>query len=358
MKKWAGLSYFFLALFLFVLFNVKFERLEKIRGPFFGFEELFAISSTDSKLVELSELKTENLHLKEQMEEVKSFLLSEDHIEEMCARCIAFSEEEPSRYSSFYRRKLEELINFLNVSKYQVGANVIYREPASWSSAIWVDVGSAKNKLLDKTIVAVDSPVVIGDYLIGVIEKVEKNKSLVRLITDSKIAPSVRCVRGDNQASFVYNRCKKLHELLSLFQQEKYSILKKALENQIEGYKEEGISSFYAKGILNGSSNPLWRCRSQTLQGTGFNYDFGDEEGPPRSLHEQLEEPLFEIGDALLTTGMDGVFPPGLIVAFVSEISPLKEGDVSCNLKAKIALEEFSDLRRVTILPPINFENK
>jgi rod shape-determining protein MreC len=358
MKQRASLSYFLLAVGFFLLLNVKFDSLEKIRGPFFGFEELFAFSSVDSKLVELAELKAENLHLKEQMEEVKAYLLSEDHIEEICAKCLTYSKGEESHYSAFYRRKLEELINFINISKWQITANVIYREPGSWSSAIWIDVGSVKNKILNKTIVAVDSPVVFGDYLIGVVERVGKYKSLVRLITDSKIAPSVRCVRGDQQLCYINNRCKKLSELLELFPKESYQNLQKALKEQINEYKKDGVTNYYAKGILHGSSNPIWRSRSQTLTGVGFNYDFGDEQGAPKSLHEQLQEPLFQKGDALITTGMDGVFPPNLLVAFVSDISPLREGDVSCNLKAKIALDEFSDLRKVTVLPPISLGEK
>jgi cell shape-determining protein MreC len=51
---------------------------------------------------------------------------------------------------------------------------------------------------------------------------------------------------------------------------------------------------------------------------------------------------------------MDGVFPKGLLVAFVSDVTSMKEGAVSCELKAKICLPEFSDLRKVTILPPLS----
>jgi rod shape-determining protein MreC len=353
-RKRVGSSYFLLAFICFALLNFRFPLIEKIRGPFFGFEELFAAKTMDPMTLELSELKAENLQLKSQLNEVQGYLLSEDHIESIYKKCVKYESTTSSLFSSFYQRRLNHLIDFLSSSRWQVTANVIYREPANWSSALWVDAGLSDNKKLGKEVIAVNSPVIFGDHLIGVIEKVEKNKSLVRLITDSRVAPSVRCVRGYEQHALIRNHLERVKELLILQSDSKYKNLLAEIDDQIISLTNEGQTEYLAKGILSGSSNPIWRSRSHILHGTGFNYDFGDEEGPPRSLHANSDIPLFQKGDALLTTGMDGVFPAGLLAAFVTEVTPMKEGAVSCDLKAKISLPEFSDLTKVTILPPLS----
>ncbi len=354
MKKWASFSYFFLAFVCFVLLNVRFSSIEKIRGPFFGFEDLFAKGASNSKTLEIAELKEENRTLKEQIEEVKAYLNQEDHIINLLEKCQKYEEKEGSAFTSFYRRRLDQLVDLLNVTKWGISANVIFREPASWSSAIWVDVGTSQNKLLKKEIVAVDSPVVFGDHLIGVIEKVDKHKSLVRLITDSRLTPAVRIVRGYEQNILIQNQCLKLKDVLSFEDSKRSADLITELKRYIDLQRDEDTSEFLGKGFLSGSSHPVWRSRSFILQGTGFNYDFGDEEGAPRSIHAESSVPLFRVGDALVTSGMDGVFPKGLLVAFVTDVTSMKEGAVSCDLKAKICLPEFSDLRKVTILPPLS----
>jgi rod shape-determining protein MreC len=353
MKKRASFSYFVLALLCFSLLNFRFSFIENIRGPFFGFEELFAARATDQSAMEIAELKAENLHLKQQLSDVKTYLQSEDYLENLLKKCAYYENDTPSNFSTYYKRRLDETIDYLNIAKWQVSANVIYREPSNWGSSVWVDVGQVHNKMYRQKIIAIDSPVILGDHLIGVVEKVDKHKSLVRLITDSKISPSVRCVRGHEQDILLKNSMHKLIDVLSLQEGDKYAHVIKALSEEVK-LSGDDQSQFLAKGVLHGSSHPVWRSRSLELQGVGFNYDFGDQEGAPRLLHEESKSALFQKGDALLTTGMDGVFPPNLLVAFVSEVKPLKEGAVSCDLKAKIALPEFSDLRKVTILPPIN----
>jgi len=354
MKKWASFSYFFLAFICFLLLNVRFPFLENSRGPFFGFEDLFAKGASNSKTLEISELKMENRALKEQLEEVKAYLSQEDHINSLLEKCQKYEEKKNPAFASFYRRRLNQLIDLLHVTKWGISADVIFREPASWSSAIWVNVGSSQNKILKKEVVAVDSPVVFGDQLIGLIEKVDKHKSLVRLITDARLTPAVYCIRGYEQNSFIQNQCLKLKDVLSFEESENSVELITQLDRYVDLQKNEEYTEFLGKGFLSGSSHPVWRSRSFTLQGVGFNYDFGDEEGPPRSIHAETSIPLFRIGDALVTSGMDGVFPKGLLVAYVRDVTPMKEGAVSCELKAKICLPEFSDLRKVTILPPVS----
>ena len=354
MKKRIWLSYFILAFLFFIYTNMHFQSIENIRGPFFGFEDLFASSTHDQKSITIASLKSENIHLKKQIEEAKKYLSSEEHIESIHNKCLRYDQSDLGEFSSYYKRRLNQMINYLSLSKWQLSANIIYREPANWNSAIWIDIGTESNTELQTDIVAINSPVIIGEHLIGLIEKVDKHKSLVRLITDSRVTPSVRCVRGGEQESMIKNYCIKLKDILSIYNDHDFHPLIKRLDEQISKFDIDGHTQYLGKGYLVGTSHPIWRSRSLLLNGYGFNYNYGDEEGPPKFLYEDLSSPLFQKGDALLTTGMDGIFPPNLLVGFVETVSKLKEGAVTCELKAMISYPEFSDMTQVTVLPPVD----
>jgi cell shape-determining protein MreC len=159
---------------------------------------------------------------------------------------------------------------------------------------------------------------------VGVIDFVGKHQSRVRLITDTGLTPSVRTVR-------------------------------------MEGEEKR----YLAKGELHGSYQPQWSSNGQLLYGIGFNYDFPDEYGPARDLRtgypqnsEGKEPPisLLQPEDMLITTGMDGIFPPNLQVATILEIFPLKEGDYSYSLTAKPMVENLNDLSIVFVISPVGFD--
>lgn len=195
-------------------------------------------------------------------------------------------------------------------------ARVIFRSPNSWNSSFWVDVGEENNISLGEQVVAKNSPVVLGDAIVGVVDYVGKKQSRVRLITDMGLNPSVRVFR-------------------------------------------EG--RLLAKGELSGKSHPLWRAHSQTLQGIGFNYDFADSEGPARDLRTGEPQgvkgpnlPILLPNDLLVTTGMDGVFPAGFKAGTVISVKPLKEGDYYYGLEALPAAGNLEELSLVFILPPIS----
>lgn len=205
-----------------------------------------------------------------------------------------------------------------------VPARVIFRSPSSWYSSLWINVGEETNKQIKENPIGKNSPVLVHDSLIGVIDYFGKKQSRVRLITDSGLTPSVRAVRQENQESH-----------------------------------------FLAKGEIKGAGNPLYRSGGNILYGIGFNYDFKDEKGPARDLRtgeptEQKEKyktlPLLKVGDLLQTTGMDAVFPEGLNVGRITKIYPLKEGDYYYELEAEPTSGNLDDLSLVFVLPPIGFD--
>lgn len=239
-------------------------------------------------------------------------------------------------------------------------ARVVIREPASWSSSVWIDVGEKTNERLGIQWIAKHSPVVVGDALIGVVEEVKKKKSRVRLITDQMLKPSVRVVRGKEQERLLFEKLTELSFLLrdrgDLYGAEEIS---RALLGFREQLDLEAEDLYLAKGVLHGSSAPLWRSLSHTLKGVGFNYDFSDEKGSARNLRTGAlldtydPRPLIKCGDLLVTTGMDGIFPENLRVAIVTSISPLHEGGCSYSLEATPVFDQLHHLKEVTILQPV-----
>lgn len=191
-----------------------------------------------------------------------------------------------------------------------VSARVVYRNPGSWGSSLWIDVGEERNKQLPHPVIAKNSPVVYGDAVVGVIDYVGSRRSRVRLITDSGLRPSVRALRTH----------------------------------------QDGSQELLAKGELQGQSQALWRQASQELDGIGFNYDTADNEGPARDLRSG---DVIREGDLLITTGMDGVFPKGLSVAKVTQVKLLREGAYFYDLKATPTAPNLSDLSILFVLPSL-----
>jgi rod shape-determining protein MreC len=219
----------------------------------------------------------------------------------------------------------EDLAGFFDFNFDCIPAKVIFRTPSTWNSALWLNVGSDDNFKMEREIIVKNSPVVLGTSIIGVIDLVGKKQSRVRLITDSGLRPAVRVRRSYGNKTY-----------------------------------------FLAKGEIYGSSQPLWKSEGILLQGIGFNYDFPDEEGPARDLRtgrfindhsNKPAMPIIKVGDALVTTGLDGVFPPGLDVAAVTKIYPLKEGDYFYEIEAKPAAGNLYDLSYVFVIPPATPES-
>lgn len=264
--------------------------------------------------------------------------------------------EELARENRFLRRLVDDLTAELLKQKslaqikgqqldhlLSVPAHVIHRDPAMWSSFLWIDVGAKHNEILGEEIIAKNSPVVSGDILVGVVEQVEKSRSLVRLVTDRDLVPSVRVVSKEEFARPFSFASSLLSRTLAMCRAELPAIEQTAeLHAEIEkitlslGNKVGNSPAIY--GELHGTSTPLWRGRSSVLRGSYFH----------TSSSQQLK---IEEGALLVTTGFDGVFPPDLLVAKVLSVDERSEGAPSISLSAEAAAGDLFELRNVHVLP-------
>lgn len=275
--------------------------------------------------------------------------------------------ETPPLMAELSQKHQKELQELLEKELESVPAQVIFRSRLSWNSSLWLNVGEAENQLLGRTVIAKDSPVVVGTSVVGVIDYVGKKQSRMRLITDSGLTPSVRAVRGSIQNRWTAQQIDLLIERIHRSEQANSENSKSFIQTLLS-YKGElaksGGNWYLAKGELQGSVKPFWRSRGQILKGIGFNYDFADEEGAARELRtgKPIDNPkgtnlsIIKVNDLLVTTGMDGIFPPGLLVAEVIKISPLREGDYYYELEAKPTAGNLDDLTTVFILPPLGYD--
>jgi rod shape-determining protein MreC len=294
---------------------------------------------------EIQILRQENHQLRSQVHLLKQYLASEELLDKQKERVKTLGMGD-----AFFKRRSLEVLRLLEMQSQAVMAKVIFREPASWSSSFWVNVGERNNQLMGSRVVTKNSPVVIGTSVVGIVDYVGKRKSRIRLLTDSGVRPSVRAVRGSEQNRTLLE---KVHSLISLVKvREELRDIVPYLEKLKEALAKKGTSLYLAKGEVSGSSQPLWRSLGLTLKGVGFNYDFADEEGPARQIEGEI--PLLRAGDLLVTTGLDGVFPAGLSVAYVTHIDSLREGGAAYDLEAKAAVDHLEDLSFVTIIPPLD----
>lgn len=319
---------------------------------------------------ELQKLSLENQAMRNQIENLHSYLLFEERLEDQWNRFKELSSKEENElyWKDFFRRRTEHLSHALQLQYQALPARVIFREPIAWSSHFWLNVGEKENEGLGSTVVAKNSPVVIGDRVVGLVDEVSSHKCRVRLITDSGIACSVRAIRGGQQDRLLSTEIDTLLSHLTIREDlwkdendRKNSLLQlAAIKNRLDGGARD---EYMAKGELFGSGGALWREHSDILKGVGFNYDFADLEGPERDLRsgtpvgsEAMAAYLLKVGDLLVTTGMDGLFPPDFKVAVVTKIFPLREGGCSYEIEARSVVENLHEIKEVFVLPPLCFD--
>ncbi len=233
-------------------------------------------------------------------------------------------------------------------------AHLIYQDRYPAHQGCWVDVGSEDNTRLGRDVVVPNAPVVVGHFLIGLVDEVFPRQSRIRLLSDPAVRPAVRAARGH-----VQQVCLAQH--LDEVMQEAPSDMPRMVVEYLEQWKAQlGASSpelLLAKGVLEGH----YAGQERILRGTGFNCYLPDDLAPARELRsgrvvgegQATAQPLIRKGDILITTGMDGVFPMGLLVARVVYIEPLIEGDCYYQLQAEWLAPPLDGLHVVSILPPV-----
>ena len=366
MKRPSYKEYILLGIALFLLASLPAFVVEKFRGTAFAITSW--IFRGTSKLVscqnyEKERLEGENHLLRLEVGKLRALL-------EQREKWGALSQE--LRVSNLSPHRCAEIEYLSDALCQAVPARVIYRDPGSWSSTVWVNVGEATNQVLGHAVIQKNSPVILGRSVVGAVDYVGNKQSRIRLISDVSLNPSVRAARGYQHNMFLVESIDGILRYLNtrndtvLSHQEKLGA-KTALETIKEKVLADSGCWSLAKGVLQGSAVPLGRSSNYTLRGVGFNYDFPDAEGPARELttgkvmHDQANlpaVPIIQESDILVTTGMDGVFPPGLRVAEVTKIFPLREGGYAYEIEAIPVVGNLDALQMVFIIPPVGFQKQ
>lgn len=345
--------FWLLVIFLFLVLSFPQKNASDLRKLAIAHATLSGSSSFQGS--EIEKLHTENQLLYHQLERLKNWILEDHHLNKEKKELIPILSQASD---PFFKRRGQYLAKMIHRQMHSLPARIIFRDPSPWSSSVWLNVGERDNRALGFDVVAKNSPVVIGKTIVGVVEEVTEKKCHVRLITDRSLSPSVRAVRGGEQNRILSEKLQAVIKMLSQ-REDLYGAVDvaRALKTFGEHLNVDAKELYLAKGELHGTAAPLWRVPKRTLKGVGFNYDYSDEEGPARNLRTGSyaggQEPLIKIGDLLVTTGADGIFPPDFHVAIVSKIFPLREGGCSYDLEAEMLAPNLSTLSEVFVLPPL-----
>lgn len=374
MKKKLFFSYFFIFISLLLIMSLSRHSSEKIRGKSVAivapiWEKILSLKYFVSHPTQLSPfvcltaeeereyLLLENKLLQNEIETLQQQLGEYLLIATQISQINPPAKEEDANSIQLLEKRIHAL-----------PARVIFRTFDSWNSSLWINIGESHNQNGHSPLIALNSPVIIGQAIVGLIDYVGENQSRVRLISDSRLTPSVRAARGGKQEALISEQIERLIEQIN--QRKSLSISAESQKQLISLLKEfqKSLSPikktwYLAKGELLGSSSSALLGQEIHLKGTGFNYEFSDEEGESRdlrsgksSLHpNEKAVPILKVNDILVTTGMDGIFPPGFQVAIVTEIKPLNEGDYFYELEARPVAGPLEELSLVFVLPPINF---
>lgn len=314
---------------------------------FFSHPSSFSIKEYQEQI---HQLEAREILLKNKIEFVKEMVLSDSRLEkrlEELRQIIPDSKKGNLQRKSYLAKLLQQELT-------AIPGKVIFREPLLWNNFLWINLGRAQNKELGEEIIAKDSPVVVGNKVLGVIEEVHETRSKVRLLTDPSLSISVRVTRGREQNLSLLQSIEELLQRLDVRPDLIDSQIARTALYQLQKSLLQDCGNYpLAKGVLQGSHSSLWRLPAHILQGFGFNYEFSDEEGEKIDLRSQ-NPPIIQMGDLLITTGFDGVFPKGLVTATVVAVEPLNPGDIFYKIRARAAIENIHEIEFVQVLPTVS----
>ena len=312
-------------------------------------------------------LQLENQLLEIEIAYLQEQLHEQSLISSQIAQIAPFMPAEAKALAANYQEALQGSFKTLQRRIHAIPARVIFRSFDTWNNFLWINVGESNNQDMQTPIIAKNSPVVIGKSIIGIIDYVGKYQSRVRLISDNRLTPSVRASRGGEQDFLLSEQIEgMLHQMRYKktlpFSSEERNHLLHLLQQLKQNLHPFEKTWFLAKGELSGSLFSAKLGQNMYLKGRGFNYDFADEAGKRRDLHngksfqqEHIENiPILKVNDVLVTTGMDGLFPPGFQVAIVTHIGLLKEGDYFYDLEALPIRGSLEELSLLFVLPPLS----
>ncbi len=315
---------------------------------FFSHPSSFSIREYQNRI---HQLETQEVLLKNKIEFVRELVLSDSRLQK---RMEELRQIDPQNENRSNNQRQIYLARLLQRELKAIPAKVIFREPTLWNNFLWINAGQVQNAELNESIIAKNSPVVVGNKVLGVIEEVHQTRSKVRLLTDPSLAISVRVSRGKEQNIAMLENIEELLCSLEVRPDLLEGTLAQAALQQLQKSLMKDVGNHYlAKGILQGSNSSLWRLPAHILQGIGFNYEFSDEEGEKIDLRSQ-NPPIIRIGDLLITTGFDGIFPKGLVTATVVAVESLHAGDIFYKLRARAAIENIHEIEFVQVLPAIS----
>ena len=184
-------------------------------------------------------------------------------------------------------------------------SKILLRPLEKWSSSMWIQRPS-----LSAFPVEEDCPVVAGEQLLGLVEKVEGNACYVRLLGDPLMKVAVELADGETVPFSTW----KL----------------KTLRGDVEGIQP-----------------PYWGENGNLMKGQLFLH-------PQDRLHLPHPLPLEKLSNDLMncrlvTSGLDGAFPKGLIVGKITKVITPLEGDCVFRFEA-MPLPIWDDPFEVTLL--------
>jgi hypothetical protein len=245
---------------------------------------------------------------------------------------ISFEEQKLSLENKALREQLERVR-----PRYFGKASIIQRSLDLWGVSCWIDQG-----VVDR--VSIGTPVLSEGSLVGVVDEVYERTSKVALITNPLFVVAVRACRGERRDQDILFLAETL--VAYLRQDPAYSQTEQSLDSLVAWLKQKTNPTLYlAKGELKGVQAPKPRTIAFCLQGEGFQFERFDT--PEALLKGELVEPIIQEGDLLVTSGLDGVFPPGLSVAIVTS---LQRRGRTYNLEARPTASHLLDIEEVDLL--------